>query len=91
MAIIVAGRIYLQSGPRATFLTRSMDAIKQARVTQGCTDFAVSADPLEDNRVNIFEQWSDRTSLATFRNTGPDDNLASLIESIDINEYEVDP
>ncbi len=89
MKIIVAGKLLLKPNRRTEFIERSIEAIQQARALDDCEDFSVSADPIDGNRVNVFEKWSNRDSLTAFRNAGPDSDLFSLVESFDVNEYEV--
>ncbi|MFN3237653.1 MAG: putative quinol monooxygenase [Pseudomonadales bacterium] len=89
MPIIVAGSLKLKPGTRDEFIEKSLDAISQARELDACEDFSVSPDPLDENRVNVFEKWSSRTSLAEFRNSGPDNDSFSLVESFNVNEYEI--
>jgi quinol monooxygenase YgiN len=89
MPIIVAGSLKLKPGTRDEFIEKSLDAISQARELDACEDFSVSPDPLDDNRVNVFEKWTSRTSLAEFRNSGPDNDSFSLVESFNVNEYEI--
>jgi quinol monooxygenase YgiN len=84
--IIVTGRILVTDRDR--FLAQSLEAIKLAREADGCLDFVVSADPLEADRVNVLERWTDRAALMAFRGEGPGDDLRSLIKSADVNEYE---
>lgn len=55
-----------------------------------CEDFSVSPDPLDENRVNIFEKWIARGPLDEFRNSGPDNDSFSLIDAFDVKEYEID-
>lgn len=88
--IIVAGRIYLRPGSRAEFLDGSAEAMRQARETPGCLDFVVAADPLEADRVNVFEAWSHQEALDAFRESGPDDQLSSLIVRAAVAEYAVE-
>lgn len=87
--IIVAGRIYVRPESRLEFLDRSAPAMRQARHTGGCLDFVVAADPLEVDRINVFEVWSDRESLEGFRESGPDDELSSLIVRAAVSEHVV--
>lgn len=87
--IIVAGRIYVRPGSRPEFLSRSADAMKQARETPGCVDFVVAADPLDPDRVNIFEKWMDKEALDAFRDGGPDDDLSALIVRAEVEELSV--
>ena len=77
--IIVSGRIYVRPGARENFLTRSVGAVVQARRTNGCLDFVVSADPVESDRVNVYEEWESEEALLRFRGDGPGEDLSSSI------------
>jgi hypothetical protein len=73
--IIVSGRIYVRAGARQEFLTSSAEAVAQARSTPGCRDFVVAADPIEPDRVNVYEEWesglrSPRRPLTATQNKG---------------------
>lgn len=89
MPVIVAGKLRIAAGLRNKFLERAIPSIRQARETEGCGEFSVSADPIDADRVNVFERWADRASLEAFRESGPGDDLFSLVESFDIQEYDV--
>lgn len=89
MTIIVAGQIEVQSGQRQRFLDGSEAAMRLARQTKECEDFVVAADPLDANRVNVFEVWASRKALHDFRDVGPDGGLTSLIVRARVREYEV--
>ncbi len=89
MAIIVAGKLKIKRGSRDEFIERSRKAISQARVLDACEDFSVSPDPIDENRVNIFEKWIARAPLDEFRNSDTDNDLFSLVESFDVHEYEI--
>jgi len=89
VAVIVAGQLKLKPGSRDEFIEKSRNAMSQARKLDACEDFSVSPDPIDHDRVNIFEKWISRSSLDEFRNSGPDNDSFSLVESFDINEYEV--
>lgn len=90
MAIIVAGKLLIKLGAREDFIAQSYDAILLARKNADCLDFAVSPDPIDINRVNVFEKWTSRTALDAFRNAGPENTLFTLVESFDVNEYDID-
>ena len=89
MGIIVAGKLIIKSGLRDTFMEKSHEAIKLAREIMACEDFSVSPDPLDMNRVNIFEKWTSASEMNIFRESGPDNDIFSLVESFDVNEYEI--
>ena len=77
--IIVSGKLYVRLGKRENFLTRSAAAVLQARRTNGCLDFIVAADPVELDRVNVYEEWESEDALLRFRGDGPGDELSSNI------------
>jgi quinol monooxygenase YgiN len=85
--IVVTGQIRVSDRDR--FLSLSQEAMKLAREAEGCLDFVVAADPLEEDRVNVLERWRDRASLLSFRGEGPDSDLRGLIKDADVKEYDV--
>lgn len=89
MAIIVAGKLTLKSGKRDEFIKQSLEAILQARRLEACEGFSVSADPIDENRVNVFEKWTSRAALEAFRNSGPDNDSFTLVECFNVKEYEI--
>ena len=91
MSIIVAGKLILKSGFRDTFIEQSREAILMARSNSACGAFSVSPDPIDSNRVNIFEKWQTRSALHAFRSEGLDSDIFSLVESFDVQEYDISP
>ena|SRR5690625_1374879 len=87
--IIVSGKIYVRSGLRDEFLVSSYEAIVKARKASGCRDFIVAADPLESDRVNVYEEWDSEKQLLEFRGSGPDESLSSLIKSAAISRHKI--
>jgi quinol monooxygenase YgiN len=87
--VIVAGRIYVRPGTRAEFLTRSAEAVVQARRSAGCRDFVVAADPIEAERVNVYEEWESEEALRAFRGEGPDQELTSRIVRAQVSKHRV--
>jgi quinol monooxygenase YgiN len=87
--LIIAGHLIVDEGDREDFVADSATAVSQARDTDGCLDFAVSADSLDPCRVNVFERWRSRQLLAAFRGSGPDDDLRGRIRKAEISEYAV--
>ena len=87
--IIVSGKIYVRSGAGYEFLAASLEAVVQARRSRGCRDFVVSADPIEPDRVNIYEEWESEEALLTFRGDGPGEDLSSSIVRADVARHVV--
>ena len=82
MTIIVAGKLTIKPGSRDEFIEKSREAILQARKNEDCEDFSVSPDPIDFDRVNIFEKWNDF-------NHDNDQNLGSttLTPAFDLTTY----
>jgi len=89
MGIIVSGRIYLTPGTRAQFLEDSGMAMQTARLASGCRDFVVAADPLEPDRVNVYEDWDSSADLDRFRGGGPSETLTAHIVGMDVTRHQV--
>jgi len=87
--IIVAGRLYVRPERRDAFLAASMEAVAQARHTVGCHDFVVAADPLEADRVNVYERWDSEDALMAFRGAGPGADLTSEILRAAVRRHNV--
>ena len=87
--VIVSGRIYVRSGARQKFLQSSAEAIAKARVAPGCHDFVVAADPIEADRVNVYEEWDSEEALLAFRGDGPDDDMMSVIVRANVARHQV--
>jgi quinol monooxygenase YgiN len=85
--IIVSGRIYVRAGARPQFLASSAEAVAQARKSRGCRDFVVAADPIEPDRVNVYEEWETEEALMAFRGDGPGEDLSSAIVRADVSRH----
>ncbi len=87
--IIVAGKIYVGPGQRHAFVERSVEAVRAARQAAGCLDFVVAADPIEPDRVNVYERWKSEAALEAFRGDGPGDDLLAMIVDAEVRRYRV--
>jgi hypothetical protein len=85
--IIVSGRIYVARGQRDAFLAASRDATIAARAAPGCRDFVVAADPLEPDRVNVYEEWDSESQLEAFRGAGPEPELIDVITRAEVSQH----
>lgn len=87
--IIVSGRLYVAAESRARFLDASVVAVAAARSTAGCRDFVVAADPLDPERVNVYEEWDSAEELESFRGDGPGEDMSALILRADVARHQV--
>lgn len=87
--VIVAGHLVVHPQERDAYLAGCLSVIEQARRTEGCLDFTITADLLDPGRINIFERWESRTAVETFRGSGPDDEQSAAVLSATVAEYDV--
>jgi quinol monooxygenase YgiN len=87
--LIVSGRIYVRPGRRDAFVAASAESVVEARLSPGCLDFVVAADPIEPDRVNVYERWESAEELEGFRGEGPGPDLSSDIVRADVQRHEV--
>ena len=65
--IIIAGYSLTEAGARDAAITAFTDMMKRARRQDGCLDLSLSPDPLDADRINVFELWRDQEALDAWR------------------------
>ena len=55
--VIVAGWYTVDPSKRDEVVETFKDMVLRARSTPGCLDMAITADPVDSNRINMFEFW----------------------------------
>jgi quinol monooxygenase YgiN len=90
--IIVAGHLRVAATERDQYLAAVADVAVQARRAPGCHDFVQAADPLDPERIIIYERWDDDASLLAFRGSGDQDDGAlpapDLLDA-DVKKYRI--
>lgn len=87
--LIVSGSLQIVPDRRDAFVAGSRAAVVAARVAPGCLDFVVAADPIDADRVNVFERWASEAELLAFRGEGPANDQMADIVSGDVQRYEI--
>lgn len=87
--VIVAGHVNVAPGDRSAYLATCMPVLRQARSAPGCLDFAISADPLDPGRINVYERWVSQAAVEAFRGNGPSEEQATAIVFASILEFDV--
>jgi quinol monooxygenase YgiN len=68
--IIIAGWLRVAAGDRDAYLAAVSDVARLARLAPGCLDFVQAADPLDPERITIYERWESDADLDRFRASG---------------------
>lgn len=65
--IIIAGYTLTDADKRDAAVAAFAGMVQRARKHDGCLDLAISADPVDPERINLFECWRDQPSLNAWR------------------------
>jgi quinol monooxygenase YgiN len=89
--LIVAGKGYLiDANLRDAFVASMQEATLRTRREPGCMDYVVAADPIETDRVNVFERWESAADLELhLTNTAVPEGIAAHVRSMEVLRYEV--
>lgn len=87
--IIIAGRLQVDRDARDTYVADCVSVVEQARAAKGCLDFAITADPVDPGRINVYERWETDADVEAFRGSGPDDEQTAQILEADVKKYRI--
>lgn len=79
--LVIAGQLNVDPKDRESYVAACAEVVEQARSAEGCLDFAITGDSLDDGRVNIFERWESDETLHAFRDGGSGPDLPPIRES----------
>ena len=87
--LIIAGQHQVDAAKRDRYVADCVAVVEQARAAPGCLDFAISADTVEPDRVNVYERWESDDDLHCFRGSGPDSEQAAQILDARVRKYRI--
>lgn len=87
--IIVSGAIRVDESDRDSYLHDCREMISAARETEGCADFHLSPDPIEADRINVYEQWDSVEAVETFRGSGPSSEQRAVIRDAQVFQHDI--
>ena len=87
--VIVAGHITVDPEQREAYLAGLMSVVEKARRADGCLDFAMTADLLDPDRLNLFERWESQAAVETFRRSAPRKKHGAAMLSVSVAEYDI--
>ncbi len=87
--LILAGHIEVDPDDRDEAVAVMRDLVTRARDAPGCLDLAITADPIDPGRVNIFERWGSQEALETFPGNAPGNEQGAAMLSASAAEYDI--
>jgi quinol monooxygenase YgiN len=87
--VIVAGHLKVEPADRKAYLEACRHIIEAARTAEGCQDFSLSPDLIDDDRINILERWATAADVERFRGEAPTGPDAVPLLDARVEQYEV--
>ncbi|MGH4002436.1 MAG: putative quinol monooxygenase [Pseudonocardiaceae bacterium] len=87
--IIIAGWLQVDRADRDRYVADCITVVRQARTSPGCLDFVITADPIEPDRIHVYELWESDAQLELFRGSGPDADQTTQIRDARVRKYRI--
>ena len=81
---IIAGHEHVDAERRDEYVAAHADLVRRARRAPGCLDCAITADPIDPERVNSYERWESWDAIEAWRAVAdaPDTEIETRDESV---------
>lgn len=86
--IIIAGHLLVDAAVRDEFVAAHRELVTRARAFPGCLDLAITADPVQPDRVNTFELWQSTEALTAWRAVAAAPDLGHRIRAATVKRYD---
>jgi quinol monooxygenase YgiN len=87
--LIISGELRVDPAGRDAYVADCVAVVEAARRAPGCLDFAITADSVEPDRVDVYERWESDEQLLAFRGEGPDAGTAWRIRAAEVCTYRI--
>lgn len=89
--IIIAGHLRVAADEREAYLSAVADVAVRARTLPGCHDFVQAPDPIDPERIVVFERWVDDEAVLAFRALDDDEGAVAAPDIIgaDVSKYRI--
>ena len=87
--LIIAGHIEVDPDDRDEAVAVMRDLVTRARDAPGCLDLAITADPIDPGRINVFERWESQAALESARSSAPPFEQAAAMLSASVADYDI--
>ncbi len=87
--IIVSGALYVDEADRESYVRDCREVIVAARESAGCIDFHLAPDPIEPDRINVYEQWESVEAVEAFRGSGPSSEQTAAIRDVRVHQHDI--
>lgn len=86
---IIAGHVTVDAAERDAYVAAHRDLVRRARQAPGCLDVAITADPVNPERIYNFERWESWDAVESWRKVAAAPDTAVAIRDVEVMAYEV--
>ncbi|MFD0555934.1 antibiotic biosynthesis monooxygenase [Stackebrandtia endophytica] len=87
--LIIAGWLRVSPQGRDAYVAECVPIVEAAHRADGCLDFAITADSVRPDRVNVYERWESDELLHRFRDSGPEGAQQDRILAAEVHKYRI--
>ncbi|KAA8889716.1 antibiotic biosynthesis monooxygenase [Nocardia colli] len=87
--LIIAGYAEVDPAQRDAYVSAFQDLLSRSRSAPGCLDCAITADPVDPDRVNVYERWDTPENLEAWRAVADAPALDITIKNTYVMKYTV--
>lgn len=85
--VIVAGWYTVDPEKRDAVVESFKDMVLRARSAPGCLDLAITADPSDPGRINMFELWQSGKALTAWRRASKAPKLTARMIRVEVQKH----
>ena len=89
--LIIAGHYFVEAEKRDAYVWEHRNVVHHARASQGCLDFAITADALDPLRINNYELWESEDDYAAFRDAVSPPEIDIEFLAVHMSTFEATP
>jgi quinol monooxygenase YgiN len=82
--LIIAGAARVPAADRDAYVAAHTEMVARARTAEGCLDVAITTDPIDPGRVNVYERWTTQEALDAWRAVAHAPDLGVEVEADDV-------
>ena len=88
--VIIAGWCAVDPSKRDEVIDSFKNLVVRAREAEGCLDLAITADPVDRARINIFEFWESESHLNSWRRISNPPKEVSPMLQVEVQKHMID-
>ncbi|GAA5143713.1 hypothetical protein GCM10023340_09770 [Nocardioides marinquilinus] len=87
--LIITGHYRVDAAERDAYVAAFADLQRRARAAPGCLDIAITADALDEERVNNLERWESQGAMEAWRAVADPPGLDVEMRGVQVRLYTV--